>query len=186
MRRLNFQMRGSTLSDLLKKVFAYGTLRPGYFSHSYLVSELLSLATSFTPATLQGATMYVTPKSSFPLAVPDESGIICGELIDFEDVDDDTWSHHVLKQMDSYEKANKQSGQIFTRQLVTVDLDDSQGKVDAWVYFYNVPLKDHCVESPNSDWLELIGHPSQPNEVNLEWSSHYIGSSDTIDLDDSF
>lgn len=126
-----------------KRIFVYGTLRrdvasPKDYEHGEVVGHGRI-----------GGRMY-RASGWFPGVVPSDDNEVVGQLISYEDLDDDEW-HRLIQSMDRYEGAPT----LYRRETVTVRMEDGR-TVESQVYFYNRPVED-LNEIPSGDWAEIAG-----------------------------
>ena len=120
---------GSSM-EVPNALFVYGTLKRGFANH-----ELVSHACEILPAKAKG-TLYDLPYG-YPAMMLEGCGVVCGELLVFDDIRD------VLPAIDRLEgyRPDEPEGSLFVRVVVEVELKDGS-KMPAWTYIAGGLLKD--------------------------------------------
>lgn len=135
--------------DKTLPVLVYGTLRPGDANYDYFIKEYRHTVRTVL---LSGFALY--GGDAFPYIVPDETGIVVCDLIDFHTEDYD----EALRGLDFLEgyRGVGDSGNHYDRTEVTVNIP-GQGDVQAYVYVASVRTARRVVgflpRVEHGDWL---------------------------------
>ena len=112
-------------------LFTYGTLMKGQRACS-----MLEGAEYVGDGVLHGYGLYET--GNYPAAVPVEGFNVYGEVYAIDE--------GMLKDLDEYEG----EGDLYIRKLLEVEME--QGKVDTWVYEYNLSVEGMELRAPEGKW----------------------------------
>jgi gamma-glutamylcyclotransferase (GGCT)/AIG2-like uncharacterized protein YtfP len=87
----------------------------------------------------------------YPAAVPSQDSRVVGEVVELTD------SAPILAALDEVEGYEPESPErsLYVRRSVPVHLDEGNGTVDAWVYFYNAPL-GQAPRIPSGDYIKHL------------------------------
>lgn len=126
-------------------LFVYGSLRRGFHHPAYAyISEYFNFVGD---ATVKGKLYDLGP---YPAAVPDEGGLIIGELYRIKEPGQFSWA---MAQLDDYEGVCCEEGesQEYKRELTRVHVNGQEET--AWIYWYARSVEGHPVVA-SGDVLE--------------------------------
>lgn len=126
-------------------LFVYGSLRRGFHHPAYgYISEYFNFVGD---ATVRGKLHDLGP---YPAAVPDEEGVIIGEMYTIKDPRQFSWA---MAQLDDYEGVCCEEGETpeYKREMTRVHVNGREET--AWIYWYARPVDGYPVVA-SGDVLE--------------------------------
>lgn len=126
-------------------LFVYGSLRRGFHHPAYgYISEYFNLVGD---ATVRGK---LYDLGQYPAAVPDQDGVIIGEMYTIKDPRQFSWA---MAQLDDYEGVCCEEGesQEYKREMTPVHVNGTEQT--AWIYWYARPVEGFPVVA-SGDVLE--------------------------------
>lgn len=135
-------------------LFVYGSLREGFFNFDkYLDGKVVSNKLGKIPS----GTLYHMPNKGYPALIKSPNqGEILGEVIEVKDFDT------LIKDLDKMEGfiSENNPNNEYNRELLEITLIDSNEKVYAYTYVYNMNDKDifdkHAVHITHGDWKKFM------------------------------
>ena len=122
------------------QLFIYSSLRKGFNKPSFnYISHFFEY---IAPAKVKGI---LCKTGNDPVAIPNETHFIKGELYRLKNENDFSW---VFGQLDEYEGLDVEPGEkpLFRREL-TAAYPDNLTETNAWIYWYNAEINDMPVIS---------------------------------------